>query len=56
MPDTATSWFHITMLHIWIILIRVSTQNPETEFFKQEIIKRMREDLKMRTSKLGVCF
>lgn len=54
LDDTISSWFQITMLHVWMILVRISDSSKQSEYFKHQVIKRMWEDLSIRISKLGV--
>lgn len=53
MKDSVSSWFLITMLHNWMILVRLTQSDKRSEYFKSQLIKRQWEDYSARISKLG---
>ena len=54
LEDTIGSWYLITLLHIWMLLVRISEPGKRSEYFKRQLIKRLQVDLMERVSLLGV--
>ncbi|CAE1291014.1 CBP3 [Acanthosepion pharaonis] len=53
MPDTYYSWHLISELHIWMVLVRLSTCEEEGKFIRGHFMKAFWEDVKKRSSKVG---
>lgn len=54
LDDTFSTWFRITKLHVWMILVRCMKEGkPNGELLRNELISRMWEDTTARMDKLG---
>ncbi|XP_014470456.1 PREDICTED: ubiquinol-cytochrome-c reductase complex assembly factor 1 [Dinoponera quadriceps] len=54
MPDTLFSWFLVTELHVWMLMVRYMAEGKDGQFIRNEIVTAMWDDTKARTEKLGV--
>lgn len=58
LPDTFNSWFLITELHTWMLLVRAMAEGSETgqdgRFMRNCIVEAMWADVNKRAKKLGV--
>jgi hypothetical protein len=55
MPDTFYSWFLVTELHVWILMVRTMAEGEEGRFVRNNIVEAMWEDVSTRVKKLEVC-
>ncbi|XP_019698073.1 ubiquinol-cytochrome-c reductase complex assembly factor 1 isoform X2 [Harpegnathos saltator] len=53
MPDTLYSWFLVTELHVWMLMVRYMAEKKNGQFMRNEIVTAMWDDTKARTEKLG---
>ncbi|KDR09875.1 Ubiquinol-cytochrome c reductase complex chaperone CBP3-like protein, partial [Zootermopsis nevadensis] len=52
MPDTFYSWFLVTELHVWMLMVRTMAEGEEGRFVRNNIIEAMWEDVSTRVKKL----
>ncbi|KAJ9595712.1 hypothetical protein L9F63_013125, partial [Diploptera punctata] len=52
MPDTFFSWFLITELHVWILMVRTMAEGDEGRFTRNNIVEAMWQDVYTRAKKL----
>lgn len=53
MPDTYYSWYLLSELHAWMILVRLSVCGEEGKFTRGQYMKAFWADVKKRSSKVG---
>lgn len=57
MPNTFNSWFLVTELHVWMLLVRSMAEGPEKNedgrFMRNTIVEAMWTDVSSRAKKLG---
>ncbi|XP_066993047.2 ubiquinol-cytochrome-c reductase complex assembly factor 1 [Anabrus simplex] len=53
LEDTFFSWFLVTELHVWMLLVRVMAEGEEGRFVRNGVVGAMWEDVSTRTKKLG---
>jgi cytochrome b pre-mRNA-processing protein 3 len=56
MPDTFHSWFLVTELHVWMLMVRTMAEGEEGRFIRNNIVEAMWQDISTRAKKLQVCF
>lgn len=58
MPDTFNSWFLITELHVWILLVRSMAEGCEKDSYgrvmRNNIVEALWADVATRSKQLGV--
>lgn len=54
MADTFFSWFLITELHVWMIMVRYMADEQNGRIVRNNAVGAMWEDTKARVEKLGV--
>ncbi|GLH11754.1 Protein of unknown function [Gryllus bimaculatus] len=54
LEDSFFSWFLITELHVWMLLVRAMAEGKEGRFLRNRIIEAMWEDVSTRAKKLDV--
>ena len=54
MPDTFYSWFVITELHVWMLMVRCMAEGPDGQVLRNCIVQSMWNDVNQRTKQLGV--
>lgn len=58
MPNTFNSWFLVTELHVWMLLVRAMAEGSESgedgRFLRNSIVEAMWTDVNTRAKKLGV--
>lgn len=54
MSDTLFSWFLVTELHVWMLMVRYMAEGKSGNFIRNEIVTAMWDDTKARTEQLGV--
>uniref|UniRef100_H0UZU2 Ubiquinol-cytochrome c reductase complex assembly factor 1 n=1 Tax=Cavia porcellus TaxID=10141 RepID=H0UZU2_CAVPO len=54
MPDTFNSWFLITLLHVWMCLVRMKQEGRSGKYMCQIIVHFMWEDVEQRGRIMGV--
>ncbi|XP_076633536.1 ubiquinol-cytochrome c reductase complex assembly factor 1 isoform X2 [Colletes latitarsis] len=54
MPDTFFSWYLVTELHIWMLLVRFMSEGEEGKIVRYHIVESMWRDIDVRVNKLGV--
>lgn len=54
MPDTFFSWFLVTELHVWMIMVRYMTDETNGKVVRNNAVGAMWEDTKARINNLGV--
>lgn len=58
LPDTFNSWFLVTELHVWMLMLRVMSEGPENgqdgRFLRNSLVEIMWTDVNARAKKLGV--
>jgi len=55
MPDTFYSWFLVTELHVWMLMVRTMAEGEEGRFVRNSIVEAMWEDVSTRAKRLEVC-
>lgn len=53
LPDTMASWHKLTTLHIWLIMVRLSTEGREGKIVRNEIIENFNTDMKAKSKEIG---
>uniref|UniRef100_A0A8C9BXB8 Ubiquinol-cytochrome c reductase complex assembly factor 1 n=1 Tax=Phocoena sinus TaxID=42100 RepID=A0A8C9BXB8_PHOSS len=54
MPDTFNSWFLITLLHVWMCLVRMKQEGRSGKYMCRIIVHFMWEDVEQRGRIMGV--
>lgn len=54
MEDTFFSWFLITELHTWMMMVRIMAEKDEGMFVRNVVVKAMWDDVNARAKQLGV--
>ncbi|KAF6285065.1 ubiquinol-cytochrome c reductase complex assembly factor 1 [Rhinolophus ferrumequinum] len=54
MPDTFNSWFLITLLHVWMCLVRMKQEGRSGKYMCRVIVHFMWEDVEQRGRVMGV--
>ncbi|KAL6046829.1 hypothetical protein STEG23_005102, partial [Scotinomys teguina] len=54
MPDTFNSWFLITLLHVWMCLVRMKQEGRTGKYMCRIIVNFMWEDVEQRGRVMGV--
>ncbi|XP_038606216.1 ubiquinol-cytochrome-c reductase complex assembly factor 1 isoform X2 [Tachyglossus aculeatus] len=54
MPDTFNSWFLITLLHVWMCLVRMKQEGRAGKYMCRTIVHFMWEDVEQRGRVMGV--
>lgn len=54
MPDTFFSWFLITELHVWMLMVRFMAEGKYGKIARNILVEAMWDDIEIRTKKLGV--
>ncbi|XP_071578451.1 ubiquinol-cytochrome-c reductase complex assembly factor 1 [Temnothorax nylanderi] len=52
-PDTFFSWFLVTELHVWMIMVRYMADEKDGKVIRNNAVKAMWEDTQARMDKLG---
>ncbi|XP_069688529.1 ubiquinol-cytochrome-c reductase complex assembly factor 1 [Periplaneta americana] len=52
MADTFYSWFLITELHVWMLMVRTMAEGEEGRFTRNSIVEAMWQDTRERSKKL----
>ncbi|XP_065573985.1 ubiquinol-cytochrome c reductase complex assembly factor 1-like isoform X2 [Artemia franciscana] len=52
MPDTFYSWFTVTELHVWMLLVRAMDIPDDGRFLRNMIVEAMWNDVQTRSKKL----
>ncbi|XP_063243974.1 ubiquinol-cytochrome-c reductase complex assembly factor 1 [Bacillus rossius redtenbacheri] len=52
MPDTFLSWFVITELHLWMLMVRMTAEGKEGEFVRNCMLNALWDDATVRAKKL----
>ncbi|XP_060586151.1 ubiquinol-cytochrome-c reductase complex assembly factor 1-like [Ruditapes philippinarum] len=53
LPDTMASWHKLTCLHVWLIMVRVSTEGREGRILRDQVIENLITDTKAKARMLG---
>ncbi|XP_036758360.2 ubiquinol-cytochrome-c reductase complex assembly factor 1 isoform X1 [Manis pentadactyla] len=54
MPDTFNSWFLVTLLHVWMCLVRMKQEGRSGKYMCRVIVHFMWEDVEQRGRVMGV--
>lgn len=54
LPDTFNSWFIITELHVWMLLVRTMADGEDGRYARNCIVQALWADVNTRAKKLGV--
>nr|CAD7576457.1 unnamed protein product [Timema californicum] len=54
LPDTFLSWFLVTELHVWMMLVRLMAEGKDGRFTRNIVVEAMWSDTNTRAKKLGV--
>lgn len=58
MPNTFNSWFLVTELHVWMLMVRAMAEGSESgqdgRVLRNSIVESMWTDVNTRAKKLGV--
>ena len=54
MPDTFYSWFLVTELHVWMLLVRFMSEGTNGEEVRNLLVKTMWNDVNKRSKQLDV--
>ncbi|XP_031848052.1 ubiquinol-cytochrome c reductase complex assembly factor 1 isoform X2 [Nomia melanderi] len=52
MPDTFFSWFLITELHVWMLMVRYISEGNEGKFVRDNMLESMWKDIDVRMTKV----
>ncbi|XP_022919312.1 ubiquinol-cytochrome-c reductase complex assembly factor 1 [Onthophagus taurus] len=53
LPDTFYSWFVITELHVWMLMVRCMAEGDNGRFVRNHIVEAMWADVGQRVKKIG---
>ncbi|XP_015190358.1 PREDICTED: ubiquinol-cytochrome-c reductase complex assembly factor 1 [Polistes dominula] len=53
MPDTFYSWFLITELHVWMLMVRFMAEGKYGKIARNTLVEAMWDDVDVRSKKLG---
>lgn len=54
MPDTFFSWFLVTELHVWMLMVRFMAEGEEGKLVISKVVEAMWHDVLLRAELLGV--
>lgn len=54
MPDTFNSWFLVTELHVWMLMVKAMEIGGDGRLIRNYIVEAMWEDVSTKGKKLGV--
>lgn len=54
MPDTFFSWFLVTELHVWMLMVRYMAEGKDGKTVRNNLVEAMWNDVDNRINKLGV--
>lgn len=54
LPDTYYSWFLVTELHTWMLMVRLMAEGKEGRFTRNAVIEALWKDSEIRAKKLGI--
>lgn len=54
MPDTLQSWFIVTHLHLWMVLVRLKREGPDGDYLLRQVVETFWFDVKNRMEAMGV--
>jgi len=54
MADTFHSWFRITELHVWMLMVRLMAEGPVGRGIRNGVVEAMWEDVDQKSRRLGV--
>lgn len=54
MADTFFSWFLITELHIWMLMVRFMAEGKYGKIARNALVEALWDDVEVRSKKLGV--
>ncbi|XP_053202430.1 ubiquinol-cytochrome-c reductase complex assembly factor 1-like [Panonychus citri] len=53
LPDTYFSWFLVTQLHVWMIMVKCNAAGSDGKYIAREFVARLWEDAHERMKRLG---
>ncbi|XP_043264505.1 ubiquinol-cytochrome-c reductase complex assembly factor 1 [Colletes gigas] len=53
MPDTFFSWYLVTELHIWMLMVRFMSEGEAGKIVRYNLVEAMWRDIDIRVNKLG---
>ncbi|KRT80705.1 hypothetical protein AMK59_5879, partial [Oryctes borbonicus] len=53
LPDTFYSWFVITELHVWMLMVRCMAEGEDGRYVRNRIVQALWSDVGLRVKKLG---
>ncbi|XP_014602300.1 PREDICTED: ubiquinol-cytochrome-c reductase complex assembly factor 1 isoform X1 [Polistes canadensis] len=53
MPDTFYSWFLVTELHVWMLMVRFMAEGKYGKIARNTLVEALWDDVEMRSKKLG---
>uniref|UniRef100_A0A8C4R4C0 Ubiquinol-cytochrome c reductase complex assembly factor 1 n=1 Tax=Eptatretus burgeri TaxID=7764 RepID=A0A8C4R4C0_EPTBU len=54
LPDTLSTWFLVTQLHVWMCLVRMKQEGREGNYMCKYIVYAMWEDLQQRSAMMKI--
>jgi len=54
LADTFFSWFLVTELHVWMIMVRYMADEKDGKLVRNHVVAAMWDDTKARVDNLGV--
>lgn len=54
MPDTFFSWFLVTELHVWMLMVRFMAEGEKGQMTRDYLVEAMWQNIKGRINVLGV--
>lgn len=54
LPDTFYSWFVITEIHVWMLMVRCMAEGEDGRVMRNSVVQAMWADVALRAKKLGV--
>lgn len=54
LPDTFNSWFLVTELHIWMLMVRTMEEGDDGRYIRNCIVAALWEDTRQKIKNIGV--
>ena len=54
MPDTFHTWFLVTELHVWMLMVRLMNEGKEGRLIRNGLVNALWDDVEQRSKQLGV--
>jgi cytochrome b pre-mRNA-processing protein 3 len=54
LPDTFHTWFLVTELHVWMLMVRLMNEGKEGRLIRNGLVNALWDDVEQRSKQLGV--